>query len=108
MPKLPFGKHSGKDIRNVPKEYLEWIMSQPEMLPDMRWDIQQLLDKYNGCRSAVPVAEPTKDSLEVNALIVAEGKLRILRQALKEVRDMTGDPAIIDTVELALKLTEEE
>lgn len=41
-------------------------------------------------------------------LIVAEGKLRILREALKDVRDMTGDPAIIDTVELALKLTEEE
>lgn len=110
--KLPFGKYRGRDIRNVPKEYLMWVMSQPDMLPDMREDIQQVLDKYDGVRSTVPATEPKTDSLEASALIVSEGKVRILRAVLlklvEHIETTMGESGFSREGRRALEITEGE
>ena len=36
MQTVPFGKHKGKKWSDVPRDYLQWLLSQPTVQPDVR------------------------------------------------------------------------
>ena len=36
VPTMPFGKHQGKPLAEVPPDYVRWLLSQPDVDPDLR------------------------------------------------------------------------
>lgn len=41
--KMPFGKHKGVDLYNVPKDYLYWLRSQTDIDQDILYSIKNLI-----------------------------------------------------------------
>lgn len=39
---MPYGKHKGKPMVQVPKDYREWLRSQADLDPDMRFTLDKL------------------------------------------------------------------
>lgn len=45
--KMPFGRHKGQAITNIPREYLAWAYeAMTRLTPSQRQEIKALLDKY--------------------------------------------------------------
>lgn len=38
---MPFGKHKGIQISNIPTDYMEWLLQQNDIDPDLRWTLSQ-------------------------------------------------------------------
>jgi len=38
---MPFGKHKGKPLREVPRDYLRWLLAQDNLDPDLRASIEK-------------------------------------------------------------------
>jgi uncharacterized protein (DUF3820 family) len=47
---LPFGKHKGEDLRDVPLDYLKWIESQDWLKDEMREEVQFEINRRSGDR----------------------------------------------------------
>lgn len=43
LPSMPFGKHRGMKWNEVPLDYLQWVVRQDEMDPDVAWCTRQAL-----------------------------------------------------------------
>ena len=43
--RMPFGKHKGKVLADVPKSYLEWFCRQPEVFTDLGDAMEDELDR---------------------------------------------------------------
>ena len=41
---LPFGKHEGERIRDVPVSYLDWLIGQDWLDEDLREDVEAFLE----------------------------------------------------------------
>jgi exodeoxyribonuclease X len=39
---MPFGKHKGKPLAQVPKDYIKWLLSEPNVDPDLRYALERL------------------------------------------------------------------
>jgi uncharacterized protein (DUF3820 family) len=46
--KMPFGKHKGKPLREVPKDYLRWLQAECKLSASMREAIEQVLNPTPG------------------------------------------------------------
>ena len=42
--KMPFGKHKGVLLSKIPTDYLHWVLTLPDLRPDLRRAIQQELE----------------------------------------------------------------
>jgi DNA polymerase III epsilon subunit-like protein len=42
--KMPFGVHKGKTLGQLPKDYLEWLLSLPDLSIDMRYSVNKALE----------------------------------------------------------------
>lgn len=42
---MPFGKHKGTPIQEVPKDYLQWLSRQDNVDPDLRYTLDKVLTK---------------------------------------------------------------
>lgn len=40
---MPFGKHKGKELQDIPKEYLHWLLDNVDLFDKLREDIQKEL-----------------------------------------------------------------
>lgn len=40
---MPWGKHSGKELRGVPSDYLRWALSQDWLDDDLRADMESVI-----------------------------------------------------------------
>ena len=49
-PKIPFGKHKGMTIKNVPAAYLRWLAGLPDLSDDLRGPVLALLAQYAGMK----------------------------------------------------------
>ena len=45
MPTIPFGKHRGSPWSDAPADYLQWVIRQGEMDPDMVWNARRELER---------------------------------------------------------------
>ncbi len=49
--KMPFGKHFGTTLSDVPSDYLRWTLKNiQDMDPDLRWSIEQVVQQGVGAR----------------------------------------------------------
>lgn len=46
--KLPFGKHKGEEICDVPLDYLKWLEAQPWLHKNVREEIQFVIKVTEG------------------------------------------------------------
>ncbi len=44
---MPFGKHKGKPMEEVPARYLLWLYDENKCTPEVRWYIHENLDVLN-------------------------------------------------------------
>jgi hypothetical protein len=44
LPFIPFGKHRGLKWAEAPIDYLQWIISQDDMDPDIIWNAQLAME----------------------------------------------------------------
>jgi uncharacterized protein (DUF3820 family) len=42
--RMPFGKHAGEELSEVPKQYLHWLRSQPWMKGGLVKEIDEVLN----------------------------------------------------------------
>ena len=42
LPKMPFGKHRGMAIKDMPKEYRTWLLSLPDLHKDLRYTLEKV------------------------------------------------------------------
>ncbi len=42
--KMPFGCHKGKPLSKIPTDYLHWVLTLPDLRPDLRRAIQSELE----------------------------------------------------------------
>ena len=59
---MPFGKHRGKQLRDVPEPYLVWVLDNcNDISPTLRWAIEEVLeirqDEPASGVPALPIAE---------------------------------------------------
>ena len=40
LPRITFGKHRGKGWKDVPLDYLDWLIAQRDLNPDVRFTAQ--------------------------------------------------------------------
>ena len=40
---MPFGKHRGKKLSEVPKDYIKWLMGQDNLDSDLRSSLKKLI-----------------------------------------------------------------
>jgi hypothetical protein len=57
--KLKFGKFKGYDLRNVPRDYLEWMLTLESLWPPLRAEVESLLDHYKAMRKPRPERKNT-------------------------------------------------
>ncbi|EJY56249.1 DNA polymerase III, epsilon subunit [Alicyclobacillus hesperidum URH17-3-68] len=49
MQTMPFGKHRGVPLRDVPLDYLDWALrNMQDLSPDLRWSIERVLERAWG------------------------------------------------------------
>lgn len=65
---MPFGKHRGKHIDNIPGDYLEWIINNCKKIrPLLKREIERVLREQHGY-----VAEDDNAELDVNLQYISE------------------------------------
>ena len=43
--KIPFGKHKGSNLSDLPPSYVKWLLNQDSLDQDLRWSLEQLNEK---------------------------------------------------------------
>ena len=43
MPTMPFGKHQGKPLNQIPRGYLRWLLAECDPSPSLREDIEAVV-----------------------------------------------------------------
>lgn len=57
---MPFGKHAGMELTEVPKQYLRWLRMQPSL---GAWLAREIDDVLNG-KAEAPSEESFEDCLK--------------------------------------------
>jgi uncharacterized protein (DUF3820 family) len=50
--KLTFGRYKGCDLRNVPQDYLRWMLTLNDLWPPLRAETESLLARYAAMRNS--------------------------------------------------------
>ena len=81
---IPFGKHKGKEVRELPVTYLCWLGSS-EIIVSPQWDwLRESVDaELRHC--GLPETDNPHDLAEIGALLRAKGLL------LRELRELKGN-----------------
>lgn len=61
---MPFGKHKGEDICDIPIDYLKWLEEQDWMNERFRKDVQFEIERRTGDRSSMGRIVPGKVNLK--------------------------------------------
>lgn len=102
---LRFGKHKGKDLTEVPLEYLDWLLTQDWLYPNVRLAVQREVDDRVWAKRQQRTTAPSgvKTPREVDpvvALQVIQEGLRAL--ALKHHPDHGGQTEIMQDINVAV------
>jgi exodeoxyribonuclease X len=54
LPAIPFGKHRGLKWADLPADYLQWLVRQADMDPDVLWCARQEMARQAGGSAAAP------------------------------------------------------
>ena len=93
--KMPFGKYKGRDIRDIPLGYLEWLLENVDNLTaNQRREIEIFLGHYED--------EPTRDpdptpEVDVGRLINLVNRWRA-KAAMKFHPDRGGDEELMKSI----------
>lgn len=61
---MPFGKHAGKELADIPRAYLVWALENLELHEDLRAEISKIVKAGNGKRAvAKKETTPAPDQL---------------------------------------------
>ena len=45
--KMPFGKHGGKPLEELPPDYVQWALTNiRDMDKDLRWSLEKFVDSH--------------------------------------------------------------
>lgn len=89
---FPWGKHKGKQLADVPRDYLEWALRDADMMkPDLRHRIEEFLGLPIGSTGPPPSTPGDVKLGEVaaNALLSDEEKLLIKQMKTSWGKDQT-------------------
>ncbi len=77
-PRMPFGKHAGARIADVPSPYLVWFVSTTSPDYDLRQAIERELDARNRGSERKYEAPPTTRSKQLPAGVTIEAALKVI------------------------------
>lgn len=43
---MPFGKHKGREVADLPRTYLEWLLTKVELRPETRAAVESALARF--------------------------------------------------------------
>jgi uncharacterized protein (DUF3820 family) len=53
--RLPFGKHVGREVSEVPTSYLEWFLANCQVGCGLRQEIEDVVESRRLCRCMAPL-----------------------------------------------------
>ena len=62
---LPFGRHKGEPIGDVPSQYLKWFFRLPDLLPETWWNVKAELERRETRRIARELAQKRKRAMDL-------------------------------------------
>lgn len=99
MTVMPFGKHKGRPLSELPEQYLLWLASLDDLRPPLRLAVDSEVRRREAASAATPRRERLDDAAtEAAARIVTQG----YRLAAMEAHpDRGGDTATMQAVNRA-------
>jgi hypothetical protein len=96
---MPFGKHKGVELPDLPEDYLLWLAALPDLRPPLRIAVDAELRR----RETASASTPRRERLDVEA---TEAAARIVTQgyrlaAMDAHPDRGGDTATMQAVNRA-------
>lgn len=46
--KMPFGKYKGEDLEDLPTDYIDWLLTECDLLPDLEAELENQLKLRKG------------------------------------------------------------
>lgn len=62
---MPFGKHKGRYVYDLPIDYLVWLTKNVELKPTLKWAVEEAIDQKYRAYTPPPPPPPARDHVRM-------------------------------------------